>query len=213
MTSAALQWVALLTMAVDHVGYALFPEVPALRAVGRLSFPVFAFLLAQGFAHTSNLKKYTLRILAFAVAAEVPYQLFLYGGLVVFPASNILFALALALGALWCVQQGGAGWLGAAGFMVMAQLGGFSYGAYGVALAVLFYLTRKKRALIPVVLTACTLLYCAYRHSLFQIWAIGAAVPLFLYNGERGHRLPRYFLYIFYPAHLCVLVAVRALTT
>lgn len=205
MSSAALQIFAFLTMLIDHVGYVFFPGVPALRAVGRLSFPVFAFLLSEGFAHTRDLKKYAARLLVFAAIAEVPYQLMINHRLVGFRLSNILFSLLLCLGALWCAKRGGPWMLGAAGLAVLAQAGGFSYGAYAVLLAVSFYLTRGKRPLGMLCLAVWTLGYCAYHHSLFQIWAVFAAVPLLLYNGEKGRRLPRYTLYILYPAHLAVL--------
>ncbi len=212
MSSAVLQWVALATMVVDHVGYVFFPGVPLLRAVGRISFPIFAFLLAEGFTHTRDLKKYAARLAAFAVVAEAPYQLMIYGRLVPGPpVRNILFALLLSLGALWCARQGGLWLLGAAAAGAAAQAGGFSYGAYGVAIVVLFYLTQERRWLGMVCLCACTALYCWYHESLFQVWAVLAAVPLLCYNGRRGRRPPRYFFYIFYPAHLAVLVGLRFL--
>lgn len=220
MTSAALQWIAFFTMIVDHMGYVFFPGVPALRAVGRISFPIFAFLLSEGFAHTANLKKYALRLFAFAVVSEIPYQLMINHRIVGFRLSNILFSLLLCLGALWCVRKG-RGWLaGVPVLAVLAQAGGFSYGAYAVALAVCFYLTRDcqpeevslpKRALGMLCLAVCTILYCIYHHSTFQIWAIFAAVPLLFYNGQRGRRAPRYLLYILYPAHLALFVCLSIL--
>ncbi|MCI8922228.1 MAG: hypothetical protein HFE88_10295 [Acutalibacter sp.] len=205
MTSAVLQWLAFSTMLVDHIGYTFFPSLPVLRAVGRLSFPIFAFLLTEGFAHTSDLKKYAGRLFFFGCIAELPYQMMLYHRWVGFRPSNILFALLLSLGALYCVREGGLWLLGAGAVAVLAQAGGFSYGAYGVLLAVLFYSTREKRWAIPLVLTGCTLLYCWHHHSLFQIWAVFAAIPLLLYNGEKGRRAPRCLLYILYPVHLAVL--------
>ena len=210
MTSAALQWIAVLAMAVDHVGYLLFPEIPLLRAFGRISFPIFSFLLAEGFRHTSDRKKYALRLAVFAVLSELPYELFLYGPErlgTLFPMKNILFSLLLAFGALWCAERGGGFFFGAALLALGAELGGFSYGAYGVALPLCFYFCSRaflgeeknedagwKRGLLAAaLLTACTVLYCAAHGSMFQIWAVFAAVPLFFYNGKRGRRMPRYF--------------------
>lgn len=215
MTSAVLQCLAVITMLIDHIGYELgfqlFPGVPTqvLRAIGRLSFPIFAFMLAEGFIHTSNRKKYALRLAAFAVASELPYQLFAHLAVwsrVHFPAwENIFFELLLILGALWCVEKGKLWLLGAAALAVLAEAGGFMYGAYGVLIAIGFYVFRERRWAALLVLAACTGLYCLSHGSIFQIYAVFAAVPLYLYNGERGQRLPRYFCYIFYPAHLLVL--------
>ena len=209
VTSAALQWLALVAMLIDHLGYLFFPGIPLLRAVGRLSFPIFAFLLAEGLAYTANVKRYALRLWAFAVFSEVPYQLFTYGRLAVLPWHNVMFELLLMLAAAWLAQRGGWGFLGAAGIAVAASAGGFMYGAYGVALAVCFTFTRKKPWLRAACLAACTAAYCFSRGSLFQVWAILAAAPLLLYNGQRGRRGPRYFFYGFYPAHLLLLALAK----
>jgi len=208
MTSAALQALAFATMLLDHIGLCFFPQLPALRAVGRLSFPIFAFLLSEGFVYTRDLKKYAARLFVFAVISEVPYQLMINHRVVGPRPGNILFSLLLCLGALWCVKRGGAWVWGAPALAVLAQAGGFSYGAYAVLLAVGFYLCRDMRPVGMLGLGVCTLLYCAYHQSLFQIWAVFAAVPLLLYNGQRGRRAPRYLLYVLYPAHLAVLAAV-----
>ncbi len=221
MTSAALQCIAVVTMLIDHIGYEIgylyFPGLPTdiLRAIGRLSFPIFAFMLAEGFVHTSNRKKYALRLAVFALASEVPYRLFTVLGdwnRVGFPTwENIFFELLLIFGALWCVERGKLWLAGAAGLAVLAEAGGFMYGAYGVLIAVGFYVFRQRRWAGMLVLTACTALYCWYHGSLFQVYAVFAAVPLYLYNGKRGERLPRYFCYGFYPAHLLVLVGLGRL--
>ncbi len=101
MTSAVLQCIAVVTMLVDHLGYELFPSADWMRMIGRLSFPIFAFMLAEGFVHTSQRKKYVLRLAAFAVVSEVPYQLFARHALWRIPPwSNIMFALLLAFFAL-----------------------------------------------------------------------------------------------------------------
>ena len=216
MTSAALQCIAVVTMLVDHIGYEIgyrfFPGLPTdlLRAIGRLSFPIFAFMLVEGFLQTSSRKKYVLRLTIFALISEIPYRLFTVLGnwsRVGFPTwENIFFELLLIFGALWCVQRGKLWRLGAAALALLAEAGGFMYGAYGVLIAVGFYVFRQRRWAGMLALVACTALYCLYQGSMFQSYAVFAAVPLYLYNGQRGQRLPRYFCYGFYPVHLLVLV-------
>ena len=141
MTSAALQCIAVVTMLVDHIGYEIgyrfFPGLPTdlLRAIGRLSFPIFAFMLVEGFLHTSSRKKYVLRLTIFALISEIPYRLFTVLGnwsRVGFPTwENIFFELLLIFGALWCVQRGKLWRLGAAALALMAAGGGGVYCGYG----------------------------------------------------------------------------------
>ena len=151
-----------------------------------------------------------LRRTIIALISEIPYRLFTVLGnwsRVGFPTwENIFFELLLIFGALWCVQRGKLWRLGAAARALLAEAGGFMYGAYGVLIAVGFYVFRQRRWAGMLVLAACTALYCLYQGSMFQSYAVFAAVPLYLYNGQRGQRLPRYFCYGFYPVHLLVLV-------
>ena len=208
MSSAVLQLLALATMVVDHVGLSLFPGEGWLRWVGRLSFPLFVFLLCEGFVHTSSRRKYALRLGMFALLSEVPYQLLMgqvYGESWGWPVGNIFFELLCCFFALWCVERGGLWIFVTAGLALAAQLLGLSYGAYGVVLAVCFFLFRGKPWLQGIALVGATCLYCVYYSNWVQGWAMLAAVPLALYNGQRGRRLPRYFLYGFYPLHLAAL--------
>ncbi len=213
MSSAALQCLALGTMLIDHIGFRLFPQTEPLRMVGRLAFPIFAFLLAEGFVKTGDRKRYFLRLGAFALLSEIPYKIFVYGDrwgtyMGVNPWRNVFFELVLMFLALWCAERGGLFWLGAGGLAVLAEALGTMYGGYGVLLAMGFFLFREKRWAGMLCLGALTLLYCGFHNSWFQIWAVGAAVPLGFYNGQRGRRLPRYFGYVFYPAHLLAIYAV-----
>lgn len=206
MTSALLQCIAIVTMLIDHMGYRLFPQYQVFRMIGRISFPIFAFMLAQGFLHTSSRKKYAMRLAAFAIVSEIPYQLFSQGMLWnKYPWSNIFFELLLGLAALWCAEKGKFWFLGAAGIVVVAETLDFMYGGYGILLMVGFYVFREKRWAGPVCLVACTILYCWYHNNPLQIYAVLAAIPLYFYNGEKGARLPRYFSYAFYPVHLLVI--------
>lgn len=208
MTSASLQLIALCTMLVDHVGLSLFPGVFWLRWIGRLSFPLFLFLLAEGFVHTSSRKKYALRLGLFAVISEAPYQFLIstvYGGGWQLPCQNVFFELLMAFFAMWCVERGGVWLLGAGGAVLVAECLGMDYGGYGVLLAICFLLFRGNRWGVAISLAACTGLYCVAHGSWVQAWALLAAIPMAFYNGQRGKRLPKYTLYVFYPAHLALL--------
>jgi len=220
MTSAMLQWIALLTMTVDHIGYRIFPGTDVFRMVGRLAFPIFVFLLAEGFAHTSSRKRYLVRLAVFALLSEIPHTIFTHGArwrtyLSWASCGNIFFELALTFLALWCIQLGREKnrllWLGTAACLVGSGLLGAMYGWYGVLMGVCFYLFREKRWLCVLALVILTALYCWGRGSTFQLYAIAATVPIYFYNGERGPRLPKYFSYIYYPAHLLVIYGIYCL--
>lgn len=71
-----LKLLALATMLIDHIGYMFYPQEQLFRIIGRLSFPIFAYQIAIGYSHTSNLKRYFSRILAFAVVTQVPFSVF-----------------------------------------------------------------------------------------------------------------------------------------
>ena len=75
LTTFLMKWIAVLTMITDHVGRMFFPDVHIFNIIGRIAFPLFAFLLIEGFVHTGNLKKYMLRMLIFACISEIPYDL------------------------------------------------------------------------------------------------------------------------------------------
>lgn len=220
MSSALLQLTALLTMAIDHAGYRLFPGTELMRMIGRVSFPLFVFMLTEGFARTSDRGKYLSRLAAFALLSEIPYKLFTSGGrwmesLIRDPMSNVFFELLLIFTALWGIKLAAErGWpfYGITALsVVLAEAFGTMYGIYGVLMGIFFCVFRDRRWLCAVSLIVLTGLYCWQHGSMFQIYAVFAAVPIFLYNGRQGRRLPRYFSYIFYPAHLLVIYGIYCL--
>ena len=75
MNSFQLKIIACILMAIDHVGAIMFPDIDLYRIIGRLSFPIFAFLLTEGYVHTRNLKKYFIRLFIFAIIPQIPYSL------------------------------------------------------------------------------------------------------------------------------------------
>lgn len=101
-----LKLVAIATMLVDHIGYMYYPNEMLFRIIGRLAFPIFAYQIAIGYSKTSNLKKYFLRLLAFAVITQIPYSYF--GPELKFNPNhfNVLFTFVVAIGMLYFYDMG-----------------------------------------------------------------------------------------------------------
>ena len=146
LDGGALKLIAAALMLTDHVGSILLPEVLALRCIGRLAFPLFAFFIAEGYARTRNFWKYLLRMAVFAVIAEVPFDL--TGGSVWDPdRQNVLLTFCIALLALRGLDElrrwdGAVRYLGAAAVLAAGfaagQLLRVDYGGWGVLTVALF---------------------------------------------------------------------------
>lgn len=230
LDGGALKGIAAALMLTDHVGAILLPEVLALRCVGRLAFPIFAFFIAEGYDHTRDFGRYFRRLAILAVVSEIPFNL--ENGAVFDPArQNVLFTFCLALLTLRGLEElrretGGARYLGcgaalAAGFAA-GELLRVDYGGWGVLSVALFYLCRQGRYARPGLLAGMLVLngLCigSMKTAVFgiqvpiQIFAVAALPVIWLYNGRPGAKGWRWAFYVFYPAHLLVLEGIRALT-
>lgn len=209
MNRFALKLFAIATMLVDHIGAVLFPQLIILRIIGRLSFPVFAYLITEGLLHTSNIRAYFTRLFLFALISEVPFDLAFHSS-VFYPSSqNIFFTLVLGLAAIyilhiWFARNSVAAVLLAAAMALLAETLHTDYGWFGVAAIIVFYCFRNFRTRG---VFAFALLVMAYSlmFSPLESFAALSAVPLLLYNGQRGRWSLKYFFYVFYPAHLLLL--------
>ena len=215
LSASALKYLACLLMLIDHMGLLLWPQCIVLRDIGRLSFPIFAFMLANGYRHTSNYWKYLLRLVLFAIGFQWFYAL------IVNPDTlNIFATLALGLLAIGAGDQLRQRLQGAAGEVACLLVGVLfcligcflcvDYFWYGIALIYTAWLFFDKLSAMAI---AWMLLTFAYAwpidwHQGSQIFAILALIPIFLYNGQRGHS-NRWFFYLFYCAHLLVLYLVQ----
>ena len=70
-----LKWIAIVTMTIDHIGLILYPEYIVLRYIGRLAFPLFAYLLILGMESTRSVMKYFLRLFSFALISQTPFYI------------------------------------------------------------------------------------------------------------------------------------------
>ena len=239
ISASTLKLIALITMFIDHIGAILlergllpiiassvlaghsFEYLPTnyetwyyinflLRLIGRISFPIYCFLLVEGFLHTKNVKKYAFRLGLFAFISEVPFDLALHGEFFNFSTQNIFFTLFLGLCTLCAMkalenlppQQAPFRILVALTGMILAQFLQTDYSAFGVLLIVLLYLLKdnqKKQCIVGAIST------------LWEYTAPFAFLFTYHYNGERGKQLPKAFFYSFYPIHLILLFTIKIL--
>lgn len=226
LTGSSLKWIALILMMIDHIGVVIIPHLfsngignmyfdwkiiyQVFRSIGRLSFPIYCFLLVEGYKYSSNRWKYFLRLFLLALISEVFFDLAIYNDLFYIEKQNIFFELSLGILLMMltdfieqkisntyiCAISVVSCWfLG----MLVAYFLKFDYGMYGILSIGIIYLFRN----IPVfqVLGGAASFY-------WELPAPAAFLLFFLYNGERGKQ-NKYFFYLFYPIHLGLLSLIR----
>jgi hypothetical protein len=161
MSISHLKLLAIVTMVIDHVGLFFFPEAGFLRIIGRLAFPIFGWLIANGAYYTRDIKKYMGRLLLLAVVSQVPFAL--ANGIASFPFSylNVVFTLFLGLAAIWAIQTRINSFLSTSAVVflaVVAHLLNADYGAFGVIMIVLFYVFYTNKLLTVISQSALFLL-------------------------------------------------------
>ena len=214
MSGYALKLIAVASMLIDHIGLVLFPDIIVFRCIGRIAYPIFAYLIVEGFIHTSNLKKYIARIVIFGFISEIPFNLMLTGKLMDFRYQNVFFTFAIGLVMLYFVKQNTVMILNNA-FLVMGILFAVilrtDYSIYGIGLIYIFYVFKYDKRIMFCLSTLVSLISGGA-----QSFAALATVILFFYNGERGsyaknNKYMKYLFYVFYPLHILVLVYLKCL--
>lgn len=177
-----------------------------MRMIGRIAFPIFCFLLVEGFIHTGNRMRYAVRLFVFALISEIPFDLFFYGSVCSLGHQNVFFTLFLGMLAMWGIEWARTHldkivWKVLAVLtvtalcMLAAQTARTDYAATGVLCIVLLFLLQSKRILQVI---AGGLLFLNEKSALI------AFVLILLYNGKRGWKV-KYFFYCFYPMHLLLM--------
>ena len=220
LSGSTLKIIALVTMMIDHFGAVFVQRAMSMpgfehelwnslywpmRYVGRLAFPIFCFLLVEGFCHTSDMKKYLGRIIVFALISEIPFNLGVTGKWLDFNYQNVFWELALGIVAMFFIKileeknlnyilQVLLRLLVIFVFAIAAETLNLDYGMYGIVSIVALYVFRQNKWMQLLV------------GAISFMWepvAPFAFLPIALYNGERGIKM-KYLFYIFYPAHLLV---------
>lgn len=222
LSGAVLKHIALISMLIDHLNKGILiplalelssPPLAAialvLRAVGRWAFPLFFFLLVEGFVHTKDRSRYIGKVCIFAFISEIPFNLFVDGTMFCYEKQNIFFTHLLALCTLYLASEmlkSVSRWkyvevlITTVFSCAFAEMLGVDYGWLGIALTVAFYLLRGRRFATPIV---------GYALAAFeQPWSAPAFALLPLYNGERGKQSKLLF-YWAYPVHLLLIAGLR----
>ena len=208
MNGGQLKVLAMLPMLIDHLGLAFWPEARWLRWIGRLAMPIFVFLLTEGFRHTRSRKKYLLRLTLCGLISEPAFDRFVYGQWVSWEGQSILLGLILTFLCLWAMNRARKTWTKIAAVVLCAlgaELLGADYGWVTVALGAAFFLLPREKAAVSYFLC---LLAAGAAMGGIQPWMALAAIPLGVYNGEKGKAVG-YAWYGFYPVHLLILAFLK----
>ena len=216
-----LKIIACVIMLIDHIGAVLLPQYIWLRYIGRIAFPIYCFLLAEGVHYTKNPQKYGLRLAAGALLSEIPFDLALFGGLTPY-CQSVMLTLLIAFCMALCMKRTKNTLLRVLlviPFAVMAEWLRTDYGGMGVALVAVFVLTRD----LPYKGLFQTLCMAPILWMMEGLWvdiagvlipvemlALLSMVPIALYSGQKttaGRGVQTAF-YLFYPVHLTILFIV-----
>jgi len=224
----SLKLIALVTMTIDHVAAVLIRTqfYMPMRSIGRIAFPIYCFLLVEGYFHTHSTRNYLGRLLFVFLLSDIPFDLAFER---YWPCreSNVMLTLAIGLLAVCLIDRCRSRlkpqdssvshpvlfWLLTVGItlggMALADFFSTDYHAGGVLLIVLFYLLRDKPVLL--LLTVPATLYCFF--GTVELPGVIALLPIFLYNGERGPtpggKVGQWFFYLYYPLHLSIIAAIN----
>lgn len=215
MTSFVIKIIACFTMILDHIKYAI-PSTNNFITVylGRLAFPLFAFLISEGFTHTSDLKKYYKRLLIFGVISQIPFMLFrtLVGE---WKLLNIMFTLLLGLVCITIYEKESRKWISIPAIIIIVILGDLinvDYSWFGVLTVFLIHLLKNKKLLLVILYFPITFIFYytligtaifKLEYLLYVICTIISLIFVILYNGKQGKKMKNFF-YWFYPIHMLI---------
>lgn len=220
MSIFIIKIIACITMLLDHVKYAI-PTTNGFvtKYLGRIAFPLFAFVAVEGYIHTSNLKKYIKRLIIFGLISEIPYILFksIISGKIILEL-NVIFTILLGIISIYIydkIKNKYLGFLLALIPLIIGQGLRVDYGWYGVGLILLIYLIKNSKIKFISFYILYTILYYFISFIEFNFGKILFYMPyivfscfpiifMILYNNKLGRKI-KYFYYWFYPVHLILL--------
>lgn len=223
LSGATLKNIALITMVIDHFNKAII--IPRMQLnmpvylniifnifdiLGRFAFPIFCFLMVEGFYHTRSKVKYLRNLIVFALISEIPFNLYFDATFKSPYAQNIFFTLSIAFVVIWAIDECKKKinyWIPFALIFILlgcslASKLGVDYDFYGVLVPTAFYLFRKNTLLASII---------AFLPLIKTPWALVPCLMTNFYNGERGKQI-KWLNYWIYPVHLLILGLIRYFT-
>lgn len=222
LSGNSLKIIALIAMTIDHIGYLLLPQYPILRIIGRISFPIFSYMIAEGCRYTKNRTRYLLTIFGLGLVFQVVYYVadksllqgifisFSLGISLIFSIENFLkrrticsitiVAFVIGFVVLVCIILPNI--LSYTNFKI-------DYGIFGVLLPVIVYFMPDKFSKLIGLTVA--IIGMSLMMGGRQWYALIAVLILALYNGERGKLKIKNFFYLYYPLHLVVIYCLKML--
>lgn len=224
LSGAWLKLIAIISMLADHINKALiYPYLVSAHGylavlsnifdiVGRIAFPLFCFMLVEGFFKTRSRKKYLLNLALFGVISEVPFDMFTTASFFNMNWQNIMFTLALVLITIWIIDALKAkmqskpkvlwylvSFIIVAVMSIISMLLSLDYEHHAILIGYFFYLFHDMPLFaIPF----------GYASMYNEPWALLGFGLTLTYNGERGKQ-NKMLNYLFYPAHLLILGILR----
>lgn len=234
-----LKMIAVITMLIDHSAATILERILGqmpfwapvtvdncyrldllLRGIGRMAFPIYCFLLVEGFQYTHSRRKYAARLFVFALISEVPFDMALNQSVLELSYNNVFFTLFLGLlvimAADWVMEHFSSDKMiseigrmillvviGMVGCVLASYVFSCDYGASGVIAIYIMYLLRSKRELG----FAFAVISLGMLSGSLELLALLMLIPLHFYNGTRGKQ-HKYFFYAFYPLHLLLLALI-----
>lgn len=217
INGAGLKYIAFISMFIDHFNKTIITPLlnyqqplvtisTIFDIIGRIAFPIFAFMIVEGFYKTKSRGKYLRNLLIFAIISEIPYDMFQSKVFINNRSQNIMWALALGLLTLIIVDKlkekikNKYAWLSISILIVainavVATLLSFDYDYYSIIIIFILYLFYDKRFLGSIL---------SYLVIIKEVYAILGFAVINFYNGEKG-RQNKLFNYLFYPVHLLIL--------
>ena len=235
MNALILHILAMLFMLIDHMWATVISGNMWMNFVGRLAFPIFAFMIAEGYYHTHDIKKYIKRMFVFALISEIPFNLMNSGSVIDPFHQNVMWTFLLALICMtWTDKYREQKYYYLKGFGItllftlLSMLGMTDYMGVGILTVMLFYFTHDKNwknLLIQFIglyiinfifIQNMDIPFMLFGHEFFfptQGFAIFSLIPIWLYNGKQGphNKYIQYACYLFYPVHILVLSLIAIL--